>query len=212
MRWSAEADEQLTHLVAVHGNRNWQAIASRLQIKSAKQCQQRWRRYLEPLLTESQLTAEEILNSEWTDIRNQYMLRHKNMAPRPSLAFIRKMSSYRTRQPWSADEDELLKHLVDQLGCSWKAIAAGMQDRSSKQCRERWENHLAPHLNKGEWTPEEDQEIQKHVAELGTDWSQIRDKYMPRRSNTRIKRRWLSMIRKAHSPSAREWDATVLDM
>ena len=23
-------------------------------------------------------------------------------------------------------------------------------------CRERWQNHLNAHINKGEWTPEED--------------------------------------------------------
>ena len=96
------------------------------------------------------------------------------------------------RRPWSADEDEHLKQLVgEQLvgdaGIkSWAAIATRLRDRNGKQCRERWRNHLRPQLFKGEWTPEEDQEIHQT--------------------------RWNSIIQKARAPGGREWEVAENEM
>ena len=112
------------------------------------------------------------------------------------------------RRPWSTDEDEHLKQLVGEHGIkSWAAIATRLRDRNGKQCRERWRNHLRPQLFKGEWTPEEDQEIWDRVQEMGTKWAQISEQYMPSRTDNDIKNRWNSIIRKSHAPGGREWDA-----
>ena len=122
------------------------------------------------------------------------------------------------RRPWSADEDEHLKQLVgEQLvgdaGIkSWAAIATRLRDRNGKQCRERWRNHLRPQLFKGEWTPEEDQEIWDRVQEMGTKWAQISEQYMPSRTDNDIKNRWNSIIRKAHAPGGREWEVAENEM
>jgi len=117
------------------------------------------------------------------------------------------------RRPWSADEDEHLKQLVGEHGIkSWAAIATRLRDRNGKQCRERWRNHLRPQLFKGEWTPEEDQEIWDRVQEMGTKWAQISEQYMPSRTDNDIKNRWNSIIRKAHAPGGREWEAAENEM
>ena len=109
------------------------------------------------------------------------------------------------RRPWSTDEDEHLKQLVGEHGIkSWAAIATRLRDRNGKQCRERGRNHLRPQLFKGEWTPEEDQEIWDRVQEMGTKWAQISEQYMPSRTDNDIKNRWNSVIRKAHAPGGRE--------
>jgi hypothetical protein len=34
-------------------------------------------------------------------------------------------------------------------------VAEVLQDRTAKQCRERWVNHLDPSINKSKWTAEE---------------------------------------------------------
>jgi len=110
------------------------------------------------------------------------------------------------RRPWSADEDEDLKQLVGEPGIkSWVVIATRMRARNSKQCRERWHSHLRPTLTKGEWTPEEDQEIWDRVQEMGTKWAQISAQYMPSRTDNDIKNRWNSTVRKSHAPGGREW-------
>ena len=117
------------------------------------------------------------------------------------------------RRPWSADEDEHLKQLVGEHGIkSWAAIATRLRDRNGKQCRERWRNHLRPQLFKGEWTPEEDQEIWDRVQEMGTKWAQISEQYMPSRTDNDIKNRWNSIIRKAHAPGGREWEVAENEM
>ena len=117
------------------------------------------------------------------------------------------------RRPWSADEDEHLKQLVGEHGIkSWAAIATRLRDRNGKQCRERWRNHLRPQLFKGEWTPEEDQEIWDRVQEMGTKWAKISEQYMPSRTDNDIKNRWNSIIRKAHAPGGREWEVAENEM
>jgi myb proto-oncogene protein len=46
-------------------------------------------------------------------------------------------------------EDELLTSLVDRFGTqTWTEIALRLQNRSGKQCRERWHNHLDPSIRK----------------------------------------------------------------
>ena len=39
-------------------------------------------------------------------------------------------------------------HFVSTLGT---LISAKFTDRSGKQCRERWHNHLNPGIKKGDW-------------------------------------------------------------
>ena len=110
------------------------------------------------------------------------------------------------RRPWSPDEDDHLRQLVDQYGIkSWAQIATNLRNRNGKQCRERWRNHLRPELNKGDWTEQEDIDIWDHVQEMGTKWAQISEQYMPLRTDNDIKNRWNSIIRKSSHPSGRAW-------
>lgn len=53
------------------------------------------------------------------------------------------------RRPWTDEEDKFITDLVKQHGTkSWSVIAdnlarlTGTAQRSGKQCRERWHNHL----------------------------------------------------------------------
>eukprot|EP01050_Picozoa_sp_SAG11_P004466 SAG11_NODE_286_length_11220_cov_11.922399_1_plen_155_part_00 len=63
-----------------------------------------------------------------------------------------------TKGPWTAEEDELLKKLVEEHSPSkWSLIASHMENRNGKQCRERWLNHLSAGIRKGVWSEEEEQ-------------------------------------------------------
>jgi hypothetical protein len=47
------------------------------------------------------------------------------------------------------EEDATLLRLVAESGARhWKEKARHLSGRVAKQCRERWHNHLAPHVNK----------------------------------------------------------------
>ena len=68
-------------------------------------------------------------------------------------------------------------------------IASKMENRSGKQCRERYNNHLAPVVKKGNWTKEEDQLIVSLQKELGNHWSKIAS-HLDGRSDNSVKNRW----------------------
>ena len=57
---------------------------------------------------------------------------------------------------WTREEDELVVDLVARYGPKkWSLIASHLTGRIGKQCRERWHNHLNPHINKDAWSEAE---------------------------------------------------------
>lgn len=93
------------------------------------------------------------------------------------------------RQMFSHEEDQLLKLLVARFGEHWKEIASQMPDRTSRQCRERYKNYLAPAIKNGPWTEDEDQLLSEMVKQWGFKWAKIA-KYFKSRSNVNVKNRW----------------------
>ncbi|RQM26691.1 hypothetical protein B5M09_001499 [Aphanomyces astaci] len=50
---------------------------------------------------------------------------------------------------WRPDEDDVLRQLVAEGRKNWGQVAARIPGRTSKQCRERWYNHLDPNIIRG---------------------------------------------------------------
>lgn len=97
---------------------------------------------------------------------------------------------------FSTSEDALLSAIIQSEPFrSWKEIALNFPGKSPKECRERWFNHLAPWINKGEWTNEEDELILQHVRLIGTKWDII-EKFLPGRTGKEIKNRYNSHLSK----------------
>lgn len=95
---------------------------------------------------------------------------------------------------WSPQEDELLRQLVASEQKNWGEVAAKIPGRTSKQCRERWHNHLDPSIVRGAYTPEEDRIILEAQARLGNRWSVIAA-MLPGRTEDAVKIRWKSHCR-----------------
>ena len=61
--------------------------------------------------------------------------------------------------------DRLVVELVEKHGAKkWSLIAQNLPGRIGKQCRERWHNHLNPHINKSAWSEDEDRQVRPTVV------------------------------------------------
>jgi len=76
--------------------------------------------------------------------------------------------------PWTDEEDTKVLDLVRNYGAKrWSLIASHLPGRIGKQCRERWHNHLNPHISKAAWTDLEDRTILEAHQKLGNRWAEI---------------------------------------
>eukprot|EP01036_Dinobryon_divergens_P025823 gene25823-34411_t len=102
-----------------------------------------------------------------------------------------------SKKPWSSSDDEKLSNLVESKGNKWKwsKIAESLNiNRTGKQCRERYNNHLRPEIKKGEWSEDEDQILLSMNELYGNKWTLIAQ-YLPGRSDNSIKNRWHVIVR-----------------
>lgn len=107
------------------------------------------------------------------------------------------MSAKKTRAKWTETEDLLLQQSVERHGATnWVLVASELKgtNRSGKQCRERWVNHLAPNLKQTSWTLQEDLSLLQIVGVYGSQWSVIASKF-PGRSPNSVKNRWRILTR-----------------
>ena len=106
---------------------------------------------------------------------------------------------------WLKVEDECLLDLVLQMKhpLKWSVIASslssrnlnpGVPERTGKQCRERYVNHLNPRLKTTDFTPIEDATIWRMYATVGTKWA-IMSKIIPGRTDNNLKNRFHNLKR-----------------
>jgi len=90
----------------------------------------------------------------------------------------------------------------------WSFIAECVPNRTGKQCRERYYNHLQPAVNHAEWTPVEDARLCHLHSILGACWAAIAVLF-PGRTNNNVKNRF-HMIRRRLEKDVLALDQTFL--
>ena len=112
------------------------------------------------------------------------------------------------RTKFSDEEDKKLIQLVNSYPkMTWKQISVLMGNRTSRQCRERYNNYLSPDLNHNPWTPEEDALLLQKYKELGPQWA-FMTQFFNRRACVDIKNHYAkisninSLIAKQNEPKS----------
>lgn len=98
------------------------------------------------------------------------------------------------KHPFSVYEDlQIINHIKMYGPNNWNIIA-GRLSRTPKQCRERWNGHLNPSINKGPWTYYEDCILVEKQRVLGNKWAEIA-RFLPGRTDTIVKNRWHTSLK-----------------
>jgi len=97
---------------------------------------------------------------------------------------------------WTKEEDALLLSIVQSMRVpmKWSLVAQNLPERTGKQCRERYVNHLNPRLKVTDWSPTEDATIFHLFNTIGSHWAKM-SKIIPGRTDNGIKNRFHNLRR-----------------
>jgi len=121
---------------------------------------------------------------------------------------------------WSFKDDYILMEIIyenehslldanrSKYNVKWSRIAMKFNHQSQnnklgKHCKERWFNHLSPHLNKTVWTDEEDILLLENAIIHSKKWIKIASSF-PGRTQHHVKNRFLSLIARENKISSKK--------
>jgi hypothetical protein len=108
VRFSASEDERLTRLVEELGNEDWQAIATHLRGRNARQCRDRWTNYLSPAVG----------NGPWTFGEDQLLMqKYSEFGPfwKHIASFFRSRTDINVKSRWHLLHRRLRKRASKQI-------------------------------------------------------------------------------------------------
>ena len=194
-KWSEEEDRALLRAIKAHeifdGQWNkWVSIAAALPDKTSKQCLHRWKNVLLPRQRRREVAAA--AGEDNSEGKRQQ----------------------KPRNVWTKPEDELLVAEVAKKGKNWSVVAKAIENKSDRQCRERY-LLVDPELKQGEWTDEEILELHSQVKKYynahdgAINWDYISRQL--RRSSNHCRKRWCRVLPNIYRQIVTEVVAEVAD-
>ncbi|QKX60092.1 uncharacterized protein TRUGW13939_07234 [Talaromyces rugulosus] len=120
----------------------------------------------------------------------------------------------RSRNLWSAEEDSLLRRLVESHEkdkVDWRVIASFLPGRNNKDCRKRWHYRVSASMNLGPWSQTEDELLKVGIQRYGTHWSRVAQ-VVGTRNGDQCFKRWNDVLDPGidRSPWTRDEDRMLL--
>lgn len=99
-----------------------------------------------------------------------------------------------SRRPFAPDEDTIIQQYIQTAAkTDWAELAALLDFRTPRQCRERWFQYLSPKPLAAEpYSEWENEFIQRKVETIGPKWSIIAT-FLPGRTPNSIKSQWFKL-------------------
>jgi hypothetical protein len=116
---------------------------------------------------------------------------------------------------WSPDEDVLLAQIMSRPDRpNYATLAEMFPGKTGQQVAERWDKVLNPALQKGSWTPNEDQIIISFVERNGTKQWQKLCALLPGRIGKQCRERWRNHLDPAinHAPWTHAEDQRLIEL
>ncbi len=97
-------------------------------------------------------------------------------------------------KPWSADEDERLRALVERFGTDWLRVASGLAARTPAQCLHRWQKSRDPTIRRAKWQPDEDVQLRIATEAYGRgNWALIA-RHVHGRTDVQCRERYVNVL------------------
>ena len=117
--------------------------------------------------------------------------------------YYKKISKKRTINRWKDEEYLLLVDLVSKHGETWEEISSHFDNKSAKQCMQKFKNS-ARSAKKGNWTRQEDEILMKWIKKHGANkWTEC-SKDIEGRCGKQCRERWVNICLLYTSPSPRD--------
>lgn len=107
---------------------------------------------------------------------------------------------------FTPEDDIMLMDLVQNYSdgiIDWHSISNKMKNKSSRQCRERYQNYLDPSIDKSKWTEEEDKILLHQYNILGSSWNKIA-KFLTGRSGNMVRNRYMVLNRRMNKKNKKQ--------
>ncbi|KAI9914382.1 hypothetical protein PsorP6_007119 [Peronosclerospora sorghi] len=170
-RWTHEQDDALRKAVEEFGQRNWKAIASRVEGRNHAQCLQRWNKVLKPGLVKGHWAFEE-------DNTLEQMVLQGCHSWGEVADYIPGRTAKQCRERWRNHLDPSINKLYMRIVKEGPITMLTCMVSVVHECRP--------------FTPEEDEIIQEGFEKLGNRWTQIAE-LLPGRTEDAVKLRWKAL-------------------